>query len=79
MNDYFFLSLKKSANQKKQVETRVAGWLTYFQTKILGKFWIVLKWKVFVNFMVIWYILGVRLVYFSRFGMFYKGKSGNTG
>jgi hypothetical protein len=29
--------------------------------------------------MVIWYILGVRLVYFSRFGMFYKGKSGNTG
>jgi hypothetical protein len=39
---------------------------TYFQNKntILGKFWRVLKWKMVVYFMSIWYIL-------QLFGIFY--------
>jgi hypothetical protein len=61
------------------------------QNPILGKFLMVLKWKVLVYFMPIWSVLwpfGIsygNLVYFgfvwyifSRFGMLYKEKSGNT-
>jgi hypothetical protein len=40
--------------------------MVYFQTKnpILGKFWRVLKWKMLVCFIAIWYIL-------RPFGKFY--------
>jgi hypothetical protein len=58
----------------------------------LGKFWRSLEWKMLVYFydhqeyltaiwyvylMDIWYILWSFGIYFSRFGMFYRVKSGN--
>jgi hypothetical protein len=51
--------------------------MVYFQTKItiLGKFWMVLNWKVLVYVMALWSVLrpfGIfwaRLVFFPRFGM----------
>jgi hypothetical protein len=68
--------------------------MVYFQTKIpiLGKFWMVLEWKVLVYFMALWSVLrtfgifhghsvyfGYVWYIFSRFGMLYKDKSGNIG
>jgi hypothetical protein len=73
------------------VHARVARWYI-FKTKIpiLGKFLMVLQWKMLVYYMAIWsnlrsfgifyiwpfstYIFG-HLVYFSRFGMLYQTKS----
>jgi hypothetical protein len=66
--------------------------MVYFQTKNpnLGKFWMVLEWKIFGTFYVqleyitaVWYILGLfgNLVsscyMFFHFGIFYQEKSGN--
>jgi hypothetical protein len=68
--------------------------MAYFQTKNtdLGKFWRVLQWKVLhitcplgpfygylVYFVATWYILWLFGISFSRFGMLYLEKSGNTG
>jgi hypothetical protein len=67
--------------------------MVYFQTKIpiLGKFWLVFKWKLSVYLIVLWSVLRQfdicygHSVYFGLvwyispvFGMFYKVKSGNT-
>jgi hypothetical protein len=71
------------------VRGRVARWhISITKNPDLGKFWralqckmliyfmtirsILLPYGIFVDFMVIWYI-------FSRFGVLYQEKSGNTG
>jgi hypothetical protein len=59
-----------------------------FQTKvpILGKFWMVFKWKVLMYFMTLWSVLQPLGIFWScgifwvrpvRFGMLHKEKSGN--
>jgi hypothetical protein len=74
------------------VEAVTKARLLYFQAKNhnLGKFWKVLNWKMFVNYMVIWSILQPLGIFYSLlcifssfgtfsplFGMLYLEKSGN--
>jgi phosphatidylglycerophosphate synthase len=66
----------------------------YFQTKKtnFGKFWKAMQWKMLVlkvpfcllygqmvNCLAIWYILWSFGIFFPRFGMLYREKSGNPG
>jgi hypothetical protein len=72
----------------ERIDTRAARWFV-FKPK-MGKFWRVLQWKMMVYFMDTWSILRsfcyilctfgtVRgnLVYFPRFGILYREKSGS--
>jgi hypothetical protein len=85
--------VEEGARRDGHLKIRVARWYIFKTKKSnLGKFCRVLQWKTLVFFMPIWSILwpfgnicghfGVfhgNLVYFPRFGMLYKEKSGNHG
>jgi hypothetical protein len=64
--------------------------MAYFQTQNpnLGKFWSISQYKMFIYFMVVWFIMQQLYIfcgfyghfeYFSHFGMLSREKSGNPG